>query len=132
MGRPAGELQRTQKAMTRLRMIQRYEQVTRNVSQTCRVFGISRTQFYVWLARYRQAGLAGLQDRPRGPHTIRYRVPPHVVALILQIRQERQYGVGRLSQFLRQYHQVSVSPPTIAKILRRHRIPSLRGPGGGR
>jgi len=38
-------------------MIQHYEQVSRNVCQTCRFFGISRSQFYVWLRRYREAGI---------------------------------------------------------------------------
>lgn len=51
----------------RLPMIEHYEQVSRNGSQTCRFFGISRTQFYIWLDRYPQAGLSGLRDRLRGP-----------------------------------------------------------------
>jgi len=63
-------------------MIQYYEQVSRNVCQTCRFFGISRSQFYVWLRRYREAGISGLQDRPRGPRISPYRVPPEIEALI--------------------------------------------------
>lgn len=38
------------RARARLRMIQQFEQVAHNVSQTCRFFGISRTQLYIWLA----------------------------------------------------------------------------------
>lgn len=36
-------------------MIQHYKQVSKNVCQTCRLFGTSRSQFYVWLRRYRAA-----------------------------------------------------------------------------
>ncbi len=37
----AKELEQGRKAKARLRMIQHYEQVTYNVSRTCRFFGIS-------------------------------------------------------------------------------------------
>jgi len=37
-----------------LRVLHHCEQVTRNVSQTCRFFGISRSLFYIWRDRYRQ------------------------------------------------------------------------------
>ncbi len=84
MRQAAKELEQARKARARLRMIQHYEQVSRNVSQTCRFFGISRTQFYIWLGRYREAGSAGLRDRPRGPHRspaqVRHRQnPPHAL-----------------------------------------------------
>lgn len=113
------------RARARLRMIQHYEQVTRNVSQTCRFFGISRNQFYIWLRRYRQAGLPGLRDRSRRPHRSPHRIPPQIEALILQLRRERQYGVVRLSLFLQRYYQVYVSPPTIYRVLREHRAPRV-------
>lgn len=109
----------------RLRMIEHYEQVSRNASQTCRFFGISRTQFYVWFGRYREAGLVGLHDRPRGPHTSPLKTPPHIEALILRVRQERQYGAVRLSLFLQRYHQVYVSLPTILRILKAHHVPRV-------
>lgn len=66
-------------------MIEHYEQVSRNVSQTCRFFGISRIQFYGWLGRYREAELAGLRDWPRGPHTSPMKTPPHIEALVLHV-----------------------------------------------
>lgn len=93
------------KAHARLRMIQHSEQVTQNVRKTCRFFGVSRNQFYLWLRRYGTHGFAGLRDRPRRPRTRPHRTPPHIEALILRIRQERQYGVVRLSLFLRRYYR---------------------------
>ena len=39
------------------------EEVTGNVAQTCRYYGISRQTFYKWLNRYQEKGLEGLRDR---------------------------------------------------------------------
>ena len=52
---------------SRLGRFHHCEQVTRNVSQTCRFFGISRSLFCIWRDRYRQDGLVGLRDRFRYP-----------------------------------------------------------------
>jgi transposase-like protein len=95
------------------------------VSQTCRFFGISRSLFYIWRDRYRQDGLIGLRDGPRGPRHHPFTTPAHVIALILQVRRQRQYGPLRISLFLQRYHQVYVSPPTIQRILKRHRVPRV-------
>jgi len=48
MGKAATEQEKLRQAKARLRRIQHYEQVTNNVSQTCRLFGVSRRQFYTW------------------------------------------------------------------------------------
>ena len=125
MGQAAKAREQDRKARARLRVIQHYEQVTRNVSQTCRFFGISRTLFYAWRDRYRQDGLAGLCDGPRGPRHHPFTTPPHIVALILQVRRQRQYGPLRISFFMQWYHQVYVSPPTIHRILKRHQVPRV-------
>jgi transposase InsO family protein len=125
MGQTAKVREQGRKARARLRVLRHHEQVTRNVSQTCRYFGISRTLFYRWRARYRQHGLVGLQDGPRGPRHHPHTTPPHIVALILQVRREREYGPLRLSFFLQRYHNVYVSAPTVHRILKRHRVPQV-------
>lgn len=125
MGKAMAERELVRKVRARLRMLQHYEQVTRNVSRTCRFFGMSRTQFYIWLQRYRERGEAGLRDRPCGPRQSPFRTPPHLEALVLQVRRERQYGAVRLSLYLQRYYQVYLSPPTISRILRDHRVPRV-------
>lgn len=109
----------------RLRVLQHYEQVTRNISKTCRYFGISRSQFYVWKERYRLSGTDGLRNGKRGPKISPFRTPPAVEALILQIRREREYGAVRISLFLQRYHGVYVSPPAILRILRDNHMPKV-------
>ena len=48
MKQTAKEREQGCRAQVRLRVLHHYEQMTRNVSQTCRFFGISRTLFYRW------------------------------------------------------------------------------------
>lgn len=95
------------------------------VSRTCRFFGISRGQFYIWLRRYRQHGLEGLKNGKPGPRRHPFATPSHIVALILRVHHERQYGPIRICLFLQRYHQVYVSANTIYKILKRHRAPKV-------
>ena len=54
-----------------------------------------------------------------------FRTAPHIEALVLRVRQDRQYGVPRLRLFLRRYHAVSLSMPTIRRILREHHVPRV-------
>jgi transposase InsO family protein len=113
------------RAHARLRVIEHYLRVTKNVSRTCRFFGMSRTTFYVWFRRFEKEGAIGLRERPRRPHMIRFQIPPEVIALILQIRREKEYGAPRISLHLQRYHQVYVSATTIVKILARHHMRRL-------
>lgn len=125
MKRVIGDRERAQRAAARLRVLQHFEQVSRNISRTCRFFGISRTLFYEWRRRYQRGGLEGLRPRLPGPRVSPFRTAPHIEALVLRVRQERQYGIPRLRLFLRRYHAVSLSPPTIRRILREHRVPRV-------
>ena len=51
----------------RLKFVLAVEAGEASKSALCREFGISRRVGYKWLARYREAGLAGLEDRSRAP-----------------------------------------------------------------
>jgi transposase-like protein len=55
-------------AARRLAIIRHAQEVTGNVSATCRYYGITRQTFYVWLRRYEEHGLEGLRERSRRPH----------------------------------------------------------------
>jgi transposase InsO family protein len=125
MSLAAWEKDQARKLQIRRRILQHHEQVTHNVSKTCRFFGVSRSQFYIWLRRYRQLGDLGLRDRPPGPRVSPLRTPPHIEALVLQLRRERRYGAVRLSLYLQRYYQVYLSPPTILRILREHHMPKV-------
>ena len=61
MGQAEREKKQFRRAKIRLRRIRHNEQMTKNISQTCRFFAISRGQFYFWLRRSR------VQPRPTAP-----------------------------------------------------------------
>jgi|SRR6266571_8792278 len=115
----------TRKMRMRLRWIQHYQHVTRNVCQTCRYFGVSRSLFYYWMKRYRESGEEGLFSRPPGPQHIIHRTPPEVVNVILQIRREKNYGALRTSWYLQKHDQIYVSNVTIQRIFRKHGVPRV-------
>jgi hypothetical protein len=48
----------------RLAILRHAEEVTGNVAMTCRYYGISRQNFYVWKRRYDELGPDRLKDRP--------------------------------------------------------------------
>ena len=59
----------------RMRFVLAVEADEEPIAALCREFGISRRIGYKWLGRYRQAGVAGLEDRSRAPlrHRRRWR-----------------------------------------------------------
>jgi len=109
----------------------RHAQQSRNVSKTCRHFGISRDTYYTWLHAYEQRGEAGLTNRRPGPvEDISRRVPLAVEEKIVEIRQSLGLGAQRLSWYLARYHGIKVSTGGVQGVLKRHgisRLPSLKG-----
>ena len=64
--RYVNDVKLTKEAKLRLKWIEYYEKV-KDVTKTCRYFGISRATFYKWLKRYQKDGLRGFLDRPKTP-----------------------------------------------------------------
>jgi putative transposase len=59
---------------------------TDSLSQLCSHYGISRKTGYKWLDRYRGAGLDGLEERSRRPHTAVGETPYAIRQTILELR----------------------------------------------
>jgi transposase len=111
----------------RLAVIRHAEEVTGNVSQTCRYFGISRQTFYVWLRRYEEKGLEGLRDRSRRPHHSPNATSAEVVGKIIYLRQSYHFGPHKIAMYLKRYHDVAISPSGVWRILCRlelNRLPT--------
>src|SRR3954463_10025573 len=62
------ERELTRGGARRLAIIRHAQEVTGNVSATCRYYGITRQTFYVWLRRYEKFGPEGLRERSHRPH----------------------------------------------------------------
>jgi transposase InsO family protein len=97
----------------------------RNVARTCRHFGISRKTFYKWKQRSDEHGAAGLGDRARAPHRSPRATPPDVVSKILYLRQHYHFGPGKIADYLKRFHGVSVAGSSVHRILGRHAMNRL-------
>jgi transposase InsO family protein len=109
----------------RLKVLRHASEVTQNVARTCRYFGISRKSFYKWLSRYDEHGEAGLCDRPRTPLRSPRATPSEVVSKILYLRQHYHFGPGKISDYLRRFHRISVAKATVHRILEKHGMSKL-------
>jgi transposase InsO family protein len=97
----------------------------RCVARTCRHFGLSRNTFYKWRRRFAENGLAGLCDRPRAPHRSPRATPAEVVAKILYLRENYHFGAGRIADYLKRFHQLSIATSSVHRILERHGMSRL-------
>jgi transposase len=114
------------KMKLRLRWIQYHENIAGKIAPTCRYFGIARSTFYYWYARYKKQGVEGLRELSRRPHHLNYQIPQEIVNLILKIRSEKHYGARLMSLYLRKQHMIFVSATGIHRIYRRYNLPKLR------
>jgi transposase InsO family protein len=117
--------EQTRLATWRFKVLQRAGEHSRNVAPTCRHFGISRQAFYKWKRRYEQYGEAGLGDRPRTPHRSPQSTPREVVSKILYLRQNYHFGPGKIADYLKRFHSVSVARSSVHRILGKHGMSRL-------
>ena len=114
-------------AARRLAIIRHAEEVTGNVSQTCRYFGITRQTFYIWLRRFEEKGLEGLRDKSSRPHVSPNATNAEVVGKIIYLRQNYHFGPHKIAMYLLRYHEVTISPSGVWRILKRldlNRLPA--------
>ena len=103
-------------AAHRLAIIRHAQEVTGNVSLTCRYFGITRQAYYIWLRRYQEHGLEGLRDRSRRPHVSPNATRAEVVGKIIYLRQSYHFGPHKIAMYLKRYHDIQISPSGIWRI----------------
>jgi transposase InsO family protein len=104
----------------RLKLLRQASYMPRSVAQSCRHFGLSRKIFYKWKARYKSRGEAGLCDRPRIPLRSPRATPREVVSKILYLRQHYHFGAGRIADYLRRCHHLTIARSSVHRILIRH------------
>ena len=70
----------------RMRFVLAAEAKEEALAALCRRFAVSRKTGYKWLGRYRESGVAGLDDRSRAPHGHPRAVPAAVAERCLEVR----------------------------------------------
>lgn len=88
----------------------------------CERYGISRKTGYKWVDRYIEEGAAGLEDRPRTPHTSPHKTPSALEDIVVSIRQKHPtWGPDKILVILEKQRRPEKlpSPSTITRMLRR-------------
>jgi transposase len=85
----------------------------------CEEFGISRPTGMLWVERYRQAGIAGLQERSRRPRSSPWQTAPELEEPVVELRHRYpDWGARKLQVLLRQ-RGVELTASIIRRILLR-------------
>jgi len=90
------------------------------LSGLCQEFGISRPTGYLWLARYREQGLAGIAERSRRPARSPERTAAEVEEQVVALRQRYPDWGARKLQVLLRPRGLELARSTIHRILLRH------------
>ncbi len=112
------ESQLARGAARRLAIIRHAQEVTGNVSRTCRYYGISRQAYYTWFRRYEEEGPGGLRDRSRRPQVSPNATQAEVVGKIVYLRQSYHFGPQKIAMYLKRYHDVQISTSGVWRILK--------------
>jgi transposase len=121
------EQQLLRMAKRRLAILRHAEEITGNVSLTCRYYGISCQVFYTWRRRYDADGLDGLRDRSHRPQVSPNATRTEVVGKIIYLRQRDHFGPAKIAMYLKRYHDIQISNSGVWRILKRlelNRLPA--------
>lgn len=117
-------VQLSRAAKFRLRVIEHYLLVTRNVSLTCRHFAIARSYFYKWFRRYQPRLLASLENKTTRP--LHVRSATYDTGFVSTIRRLRadypSYSAKKLAVVVLRDYGVRYSAATIGRIIQRFKL----------
>ena len=91
-----------------------------SVAAAAESMNISRQTAHKWWRRFRDEGVAGLEDRSSRPMSCPHQTPARVERRIVALRQSRKLGPARLAGI------VGVPASTVHRVLVRHGVNQLR------
>jgi len=104
----------------RVEFVVRAHQGQEKLSRLCAEFGISRPTGYVWLKRYREQGVIGIEEHSRRPQHSPRQTAPSVEERVAQLRRLRpDWGARKLQQLLRG-EGIVLPVITVHRVLLRH------------
>ena len=85
----------------KLRFIFEYDAGEHTMSELCQRYEIARETGYVWVRRYREAGVPGLVERSRAAHRHSNQMPEAIERMVLELRQAHMtWGPRKLKKVL--------------------------------
>jgi len=114
----------TKQAKLRLSWVDYYQAHGKNAALTARHFGIAKSCFFKWKARYDTQGLPGLLDQPKRPKHVREPLTPMpVVDAIRSLRKANpEYSKYKLAIILKREYGYQVSASTVGRVITRHNL----------
>jgi len=111
----------SKEAKHRLKIVEHYLNVTKNVSLTCRHYAITRSYFYKWYKRYDPRNLASLESRSTRPKRVRQATYDlSFVSLIRKLRTDYpSYSAKKLARIVFRDYDYSYSAATIGRVIQR-------------
>src|SRR4030043_2405021 len=110
-------------ALKRLSWFEWHNVHGKNISLTCRHFGISRDTFYLWKKRFKPSNLRTLEDDTsnRRPHNLRQMTTdPKILATIYDIRlADKEKSKYEIQEELRR-QDIIIGRSAIQKVINRH------------
>ena len=104
----------------RVEFVVRAQQGQQNLSRLCAEFGISRPTGYVWLKRYRQQGVVGIEEHSRRPRHSPHQTAAAVEQRITELRRQRPDWGARKLQHLLRGEGIPLPVITVHRVLLRH------------
>ena len=104
----------------RILLVQRVVELGWPVPRAAETLGVSRATAYKWLRRFREEGMAGLEDRPSRPRSSPRGLADADVQRILKVRRRWRKGPHQIGPLL------GIPRSTVDKVLRRHGLSRLR------
>src|SRR5712672_4076909 len=90
------------------------------LAQLCREFEISRPTGYVWLKRYREQGLAGLEEHSRKPRLSPMQTAGALEERVIELRRRWPDWGARKIKKRRRAHGIEMAVRTVHRICLRH------------
>lgn len=98
----------------------------KNISEACRITGVSRQHFYDLKQAYEEEGLDGLREKSRRKPCLRNRVSEEIESAVVKMAEEYPaYGQQRASNELR-IQGIFISPYGVRNVWKRHDLETFK------
>jgi len=104
----------------RVRFVVAASRREKSVTELCREFEISRPTGYLWLKRYEEQGIAGLQEESRRPQSIPRRTSPAIEQRVVELRKKWPDWGGRKLRDVLKKEGIQLPASTVHRIVQRH------------
>lgn len=114
----------SKQAKQRLKWVDYYHAHSNNARLTCRHYGIAHRTFYRYYNRFKQQGLAGLENHNHRPKQVRQPTTPRpVIDAIKQLRKTNpEFSKYKLAVILKRDYGFHVSASTVGRVITRYNL----------